>query len=473
MSLRKILTIAWKDVRGTFTDRNLILIMLAAPLAISTIIGLTFGGVSQGAAPLKDIPIAVVNLDEGTGEMNYGNIVANILAPLPEGEASDDPLAQTGNFNANTLAVSGIDTQPFTCPQSVEVTSGGAMQTSNTPLDELLEGVRVSSPEEARAGVESGLYTVAVIIPATFSSDVGYTPTDQNLTPTTIQVYADPAKPISSSIVRSIVEQVGVRLATGNVTLSSLLTPIMPPGNPNPLLILSVAGSQAFAQGISCTFEGVGSPISIDQQTVEGDDFVFNPLVVIGSAQAIFFAIFTANGSASSTIEERKNGTLQRIASTPTPMLAILTGKLLATFLNVLFQLLFLMIALTAVNTLIYGRLEFIWGSNIPLVTVILVAISLGTTGLGAITAAAARNPEQATTIGSVVAIFSAVLGGAFGFQLGGGIQYLSVVYWGSNAFSKLASGNNDILLNALVLTLFGAVTFGIGFMIFARRLRD
>jgi uncharacterized membrane protein YhaH (DUF805 family) len=64
-------------------------------------------------------------------------------------------------------------------------------------------------------------------------------------------------------------------------------------------------------------------------------------------------------------------------------------------------------------------------------------------------------------------------LGGAFGFQLGGGLQYLSVVYWGSNAFTKLSNGNNDILLNAVVLTLIGAVTFGISFTIFARRLRD
>lgn len=471
--MRKILTIAWKDVLGTFTDRNLILIMLAAPVAISTIIGITFGGVAQGAAPVKDIPVAVVNLDEGTGGTNYGNIVAGILAPLPDGEDGTGAINATGTFNADSLAASGIDTQAFVCPESAEVSSGGVMQTEDSSLDDLLEGVRVATPEEARAGVENGTYTVAVIIPPTFSADVGYTPTDQTLNPTTIEVYADPEKPIASSIVRSIVEQVGVRLATGNVTLSAVLTPVMPPDNPNPLLILSVAGSTSFAEGISCAFEGVGSPISIDQQTVEGDEFVFNPLVVIGSAQAIFFALFTANGSASSTIEERKNGTLQRMAVTPTPLVYILMGKLLATFLNVLLQLFFLMIALTLVNTLIYGRVEFIWGSNILLIFVLLVSVSLGATGVGAITAAAARNADQANTLGSVIALFSAVLGGAFGFQLGGGLQYLSVVYWGSNAFTKLANNNNDVLLNALVLAVIGAVTFGISFKIFADRLRD
>lgn len=465
--MRKIWTIAWKDVLATFTDRNLMLIMLAAPLAISTIIGLTFGGVAQGAAPVTDIPVAVVNLDAGTGGTNYGDIVAGILAP--SSDQSDDPLAQTGEFNAGAMAAAGMDAADFVCPQSSEVSSGGAMQTADTSLDELLAGVRVATPEEARAGVEDGTYAVAVIIPPTFSADVGYTPTNQTLTPTTIEVYADPAKPISGSIVRSIVEQVGVRLATGNVTLSAVIGSSMS----NPLQIPGIVGSQAFAQGISCAFEGVGSPIVIDQQTIEGDEFVFNPLVVIGSAQAIFFALFTANGSANSVIEERKNGTLQRMAVSPTPLVAILGGKLLATFLNVLFQLVFLMIALTLVNTLIYGRLEFIWGSNIPLVLFILMCISIGTTGLGAITAAAARNSDQANTFGSLVAIFSAVLGGAFGFQLSGGLQYISVIYWGSNAFTKLANNNTDIWLNALVLAVIGVVTFGFSFMIFVRRLRD
>ncbi len=47
--LRKILTIAWKEVYLTFTDRNLLLIMILAPLAISAIVGMAFGGASGGS----------------------------------------------------------------------------------------------------------------------------------------------------------------------------------------------------------------------------------------------------------------------------------------------------------------------------------------------------------------------------------------------------------------------------------------
>ena len=63
--MRKIWTIAWKDVSTTFRDRNLVLVMLAAPLAVATVIALAFGGISGGDIPIKDIPVAIVNLDKG------------------------------------------------------------------------------------------------------------------------------------------------------------------------------------------------------------------------------------------------------------------------------------------------------------------------------------------------------------------------------------------------------------------------
>ena len=56
--MNKLWVIAFKEVRTRFTDRNLLLIMLAAPLAISTIIGLAFGGLGRTTSPIRDIPVA-------------------------------------------------------------------------------------------------------------------------------------------------------------------------------------------------------------------------------------------------------------------------------------------------------------------------------------------------------------------------------------------------------------------------------
>ena len=51
--MNKLWTIAWKELYTRFTDRNLILIMIATPLALSTIMGLAFGGLGSGNAPVS------------------------------------------------------------------------------------------------------------------------------------------------------------------------------------------------------------------------------------------------------------------------------------------------------------------------------------------------------------------------------------------------------------------------------------
>ncbi|HJS30190.1 MAG TPA: hypothetical protein VJ768_11240, partial [Anaerolineales bacterium] len=70
--MRKILAIAWKEVYVHFTDRNLLLLTIITPLALSTIIGLAFSQVGSNDVPIEDIPVAVLNLDQG-GEfgLNY------------------------------------------------------------------------------------------------------------------------------------------------------------------------------------------------------------------------------------------------------------------------------------------------------------------------------------------------------------------------------------------------------------------
>ena len=75
--MKKLWAIAWKDVYLTFTDRNLLMIMVATPVLISTIVGMAFGSFAdEGGVPFSDIPVAVVNLDQGSEQqgqpVNYG-----------------------------------------------------------------------------------------------------------------------------------------------------------------------------------------------------------------------------------------------------------------------------------------------------------------------------------------------------------------------------------------------------------------
>ena len=80
--MNKLWTIAWKELYTRFTDRNLILIMIATPLALSTIMGLAFGGLGSGNAPVRDIPVLVVNHDLGNESgVNYGEVFLSLLVP--------------------------------------------------------------------------------------------------------------------------------------------------------------------------------------------------------------------------------------------------------------------------------------------------------------------------------------------------------------------------------------------------------
>jgi ABC-2 type transport system permease protein len=468
--MRKAWEITLKDLRVTFGDTNLLLMMFAAPLALAGIIAVTFGGVMGNSSPINHIKVAVVNLDEGaslglgTGgdSLNYGEIMTNLLVTGTTVEGSTPELEGQSSFN-----IGGVDTASFTCPEAETSASAGTM--GGDSLDTLIDGTLFATPEEARTAVTSGDFAAAVIIPASFSADLQVTPTDAQMTPTTIELYTSPVSPIGAQIVRSVVDQISAQFAAGNVTLSALISSLPS----NPLQIASVVASPAFSEGIACAFAGIGSSIAVERQTVGGDEVAVNALVVIGAAQALFFAIFTANGQAGSIIAERRDGTLNRMLVTPTPRIIVLLGKVMSIFIVVLVQVTLLCLALTVLASLLSSTPTFIWGTNIPGVIAVIVATSLAVSGLGAITAAVAKNEEQANTIGTVLALFMAVVGGSFGFALPGPVANLSIVKWGTDAFARIAAGNNDILLNLVILAAFGVVTFGIGFVLFRSKITD
>ena len=54
--MNKLWVIAFKDIRTRFTDRRLLLMMFAAPLLISTLIGLAFGGLGRSSSPIQPYP---------------------------------------------------------------------------------------------------------------------------------------------------------------------------------------------------------------------------------------------------------------------------------------------------------------------------------------------------------------------------------------------------------------------------------
>ena len=98
--LQRALIIARKDLYLRFTNRNQLLLMVAVPLALSSIIALVFGnlGGPDDNLVMRDIPLGIVNLDAGTQqqgrEVNYGEGLVQLLTRSePVGLTDACPLA--------------------------------------------------------------------------------------------------------------------------------------------------------------------------------------------------------------------------------------------------------------------------------------------------------------------------------------------------------------------------------------------
>lgn len=448
--MRKILIIAWKDIYVTYTDRTLIVLMLVTPLALATIIALAFGDIASGRTPLRDIPVAIVNNDVGdSGGFNAGNILTGML--VPDARADDSGAGM-----------------------SCESATGAANQTADITLLDLTDATVLNTRAEAIAGVDNGTYAAAILIPTNFSQRLNLA--DGSTGPVTIEVYGDRGRSISAAVIRSIVEGFTNQMLTGQVTIAATIDAMTARAQTNPafgMRFAQAANSGSFNPDFGCAFAGLNS-ITIEQQTPSGKAVEFNPLVMFGAAQAAFFALFTASGGAANIIEERRNWTMQRLIVSPTPRLNILLGKLVGVFGMVLLQLTFLFIAFTVVASLLDGQPTFIWGTDFPSIAALLVVLSLSAAGVGMMAAAVSRTAEVANVIGSVVSIFMGVMGGAF-FQLDAvpalqPLTRLSVVFWGSDGFSKLADGQGDVTTNIIFLTVIGIVLFAFSLTMFTRR---
>ncbi|HRW07843.1 MAG TPA: ABC transporter permease [Caldilineaceae bacterium] len=533
--MAKLWAIAWKELYTTFRDRNLILIMFATPLVLSTIIGLAFGGLGSDTPTIGAITVAVVNLDEGfdlatvfgdtaagdttrnaPGEevsspvtntlpltamptdfaLNLGDIVASILL----GEA----LTTTGTISDTNLAFdSAVDGAP-SCPLMNDSTTADN-STFQGSLAELLNGTRLVGADEARTGVEEGVYAVAVIIPP------GYT---QTLLPSfglvdnrdlanrpQIEVYGNSGDALSATIVRSIVSGIVSQFERLPVTLEASIDTLIDNVDLDQLDLnalattlndlAAVAESGDFATVrlpisgtgtltdtfalLGCLFSPGINPISLQQQPLdqlqEGTSFA-RILVVAGSAQAVFFALFTGVFGILSIYEERKQWTLQRMLVSPTNGDTILLGKLLGNLVVVIAQLLVLMAALTIVASIVLGEPTMIWGNQIGLLLLVVVILSLAVSGVGVLIVGVARTPEQVQIVGPIINMMLGVLGGAFGFPLPDPLPRLSLITWATAAFEKLAGGQSTIGINLLVLAAQGVLFFLIGAWFFRRRMR-
>ena len=442
--MRQLLAIAWKDTYLRFSDRTQLIIMLATPLLLSTIIGLAFGGSSGGQVTFSDIPLAIVNLDTGSESDNLGATFTAIFVPTESDTTSDDSQC------------------------------GSAENAGGQTLDDLFNPTLLTDVETARAAVEDGTYVAAIIIPPDFTEKMSPNITRESATieGAQVEVYANDGTPIEASIVRSVTTSIFNQFMTGNVTVAATIDQLISEAQSGNLRVLP-ALQNGDALDFSCAFVMTEGIVTIQPQpldTIQQTSAFVVILVVIGSAQAAYFALFTAQFGILSIFDEKEAGTLQRIMVTPTSRTTIILGKMLGVLLSVLLQIALLLLAFTTIASLVEGQAMFIWGNN-PLLLILHVLLTvLSISGISIIVVGLANSPEQVRVIGPLINVGLGALAGSFGFQLPQVIAQFSPLYWSVDGFQSLSAGDNAIWVNFGALLLLGLLTGTIGLWLVNRK---
>lgn len=418
--MTKLLTIGWKDLKLMFRDRAALILMLAAPFALTLGMGAITGAFSSSGSSITKLPVIVINQDGG----QLGDALEQLL--------------------------------------------------TSADLSDLLAPRIESDVAAARSAVEDDQVVAAVLIPAGFTdSIIPKEGSNQAAAAVAIEVYKNPGRPISSGVVESIVQgfldRVEAGRVGGQVAIEQLLASGLAAPQDVPRLAQQIGQEQASPRpgsGASLAAE----PLIRVQRTdaAASQTQMFNPLLILAPGMALVFLMFTVSLGSRSILVERRDGTLARMLSTATPGGPILVGKITGVYLVGAAQMFILILA----SALLF-RLS--WGDPLGVIALVLAAV-VGAAGWGLLLAAVAKTPNQVANMGMAMMLLFSILGGSFfGGTLTGALGTLGKITpnaWAMNGFTTLARGGDlaDVLPDVAALLVMGVVLLGISVVLFGRK---
>jgi ABC-2 type transport system permease protein len=413
--MKKMLLIGFKDLTLMFRDRAALTFMLLAPFLLTLGMGFVTGRFSGGSNGLSDIPVVLVNLD---------------------GEQLGNALVDT--FNSADLA-------------------------------DLVEPAASADPAAARALIDEDKAAAAIIIPAGFTRSVIPAQSDLNNPAALrsevvqIEVYANPARPTSAGVVKSIVDEFIARVEEGRT--GGMTTGIQ-------LVTSGLVDPQNASAEITDLMSGLDQPensaITLRTRSEGAAPVEFDMLAYFAPGMALMFLMYTVTAGGRSILAERAHGTLPRLLVSPTHSAQVLGGKILGIVFTGVAQVSVLILA----STLFF---QVKWGNPLGIVVLILAAV-FGASGWGMLITALARTPAQVSNTGSALMLIFGILGGGFINldQMHPAMRLVSKITpnaWGLDGFTALARGGSLASLVEPVgaLLLMGAVLFAVAVALFNR----
>lgn len=428
--MKKAFTVAWKDLLSAGRDPASLLLLLLTPFGLTLVIGFAFGGFGGGSASagLADVPVTILNRDRG-------QLGAELVRVFESQDLADllNPAVFTSDLSEALFA-------------------------------------------DARKAVDEDRSAAVVIIPEGFSDSIRppqllvvVSGQFQKPEPSVIEIYGNPTRMVSITVIRSIIDQFLNQMNSKVVAMQVSLGQL----RQHQLVSTTELESLARTQRQDQAWQFQETPlIEIDLQGVDqqaGESEGFNWLAYIGPSMAILFLMFSVTAGSRNILAEREEGTLARMLVSPSSSFQILMGKIMGIFFTGLAQMGILILASTIL-------LQLHWGDPLAL-AVLVIAVVVAATSWGTLLAAYARTPGQANAVGTSLALVFGAGAGNFvprpampaWLQIA---SYVSPNAWGLEGFMKLTGGGslNDIGLIVLALLAMTGVVFVIALLAFRRQ---
>lgn len=272
--MRRVLDIAFKDLRVWMRDTSAMGILLGMPALLIVILGAALGGIMSGGGGA--IPVAIVNLDS-----------------RPFAVAKD---------------------------QAAELE---ASLTDAKRIKALFRMERTRDLKSVERRVANGDLAAALVIPKGFSNTLGQGTVK-------LDVLVDPGSQLAAGIWESIVRSVAVRYSTVVVVVRTTMQAAQRANSPalaRPGGVSAVVG-YAIAEGSK---DEVFDAVKVTD-TVAGNTNKLGALDYYALSMTAMFLMFAAMFGAMSTIRERTEQTMARMLASPTAREAIVGGKMLGIF---------------------------------------------------------------------------------------------------------------------------------------------
>ena len=195
-------------------------------------------------------------------------------------------------------------------------------------------------------------------------------------------------------------------------------------------------------------------------------------LIQAVAGTAILMLLFSVAGVGTSILEEKENGTINRLLYSPLKGSTILYGKMLFAFFISILQL-------TAMFLFAWLLFNMDLSVNIPGLILMILATSFAVSGLGIFLAAIAKTRQQAQNLSTIIILVMSAIGGSMIplFIMPAILQkiaLLSVNYWGIQGFYDIFWRTlplDAILPKILVLMCIGIVMTLASVQLFKKRI--